>query len=296
MRLLACLLLLNLVASAMGADTISVMCFNLRGDFDGGVATDKPDGWLQKSGAHRRDLALNVVRDADPDLLGVQEAYRNQIEELDAALPGHAFYGVGREDGAEEGEHSAIYYRRERFEPLDSGTLWLSNTPDKPSLYPGAACRRIASWVVLRDKAQAASRDGGSPLGELLVLNTHWDHVSDEARRHSGAMIAERLPELAEGRAAIVMGDLNATEETPALAALRDGPVPLVDSYRAAHPQRNDDERTFHGFRGGDQGSRIDFILHSDRLKTTGAEILRTDDDGVYPSDHYPVTAELAPR
>ena len=286
MKLLSVVLFLLAHALASAAEPFKVMSFNLRGDFDGGVATDKPTGWLRKDGEHRRELALRLAREADADLLGVQEAYHNQVQELDAALPGHAFVGVGRDDGAEKGEHSCLYYRTSRFELIDSGTFWLSKTPDKPSTYPGAACPRIATWAVLRDR----EADGR----ELLVVNTHWDHVSAEARRYSAELIRERLKELVGNRAAIVIGDLNATEEDESITTLIGGDDQrLTDSYREFHPQRRDDERSFHDFQGGEEGSRIDYIVHTAGLRATAAEIVRTAYDGRYPSDHYPVTATL---
>lgn len=286
MKLLGAVLVLLAHAVAFAAEPFTVMSFNLRGDFDGGVATDKPTGWLRNDGDHRRELVLRLASEADADLLGVQEAYRNQVQELDAALPGHAFVGVGRDDGAEAGEHSCLYYRTDRFELVDSGTFWLSNTPDKPSTYPGAACPRIATWAVLRD-TEANGR-------ELLVLNTHWDHVSSEARRYSAELIRQRLTKLAGDRAAIVMGDLNVTEEQePITTLLGEGPQRLIDSYREVHPQRGEHERSFHDFQGGEKGWRIDYIVHTEGLRATGAEIVRTSYDGRYPSDHYPIMATL---
>jgi endonuclease/exonuclease/phosphatase family metal-dependent hydrolase len=286
MKLLSVVLVLLAHAVAFAAEPFTVMSFNLRGDFDGGVATDKPTGWLRNDGEHRRELVLRLASEANPDLLGVQEAYRNQVQELAAALPGHAFVGVGRDDGAEGGEHSCLYYRTDRFELVDSGTFWLSNTPDKPSTYPGAACPRIATWAALRD-SQADGR-------ELLVLNTHWDHVSSEARRYSAELIRKRLAELAGDRAAIVMGDLNVTEEKEPIATLLgDGDDRLIDSYREVHTERGENERSFHDFKGGEQGSRIDYIVHTDGLRATDAEIVRTSYDDHYPSDHYPVTATI---
>jgi endonuclease/exonuclease/phosphatase family metal-dependent hydrolase len=283
MKLLSVVLVLLAHAVTFAAEPFTVMSFNLRGDFDGGVATDKPTGWLRNDGEHRRELVLRLASEANPDLLGVQEAYRNQVQELAAALPGHAFVGVGRDDGAEAGEHSCLYYRTDRFELVDSGTFWLSKTPDKPSTYPGAACPRIATWAVLRDK-EAGNR-------EFLVLNTHWDHVSSEARRYSAELIRERL---AGNLAAIVMGDLNVTEEDePITTLLGEGPKRLIDSFREVHPQRGENERSFHDFQGGEAGSRIDYIVHTDGLRAMDAEIVRTSYGDRYPSDHYPVTATL---
>lgn len=267
------------------ADHVSVMTFNVRGDFDGGVATDKPNGWLAMSGEHRRDQVLRLVEQANPDLLGVQEAYANQVREVDAALPGHDVYAVGRDDGRSAGEHCAVYYRRSRFERLAAGTFWLSETPDEPSTFPGAACPRIASWVMLRDDA-----NGGR---ELIVVNTHWDHVSAEARHHAAGLIRGRLERFVAGLPAIVMGDLNANEASePLRTLLADGL--LIDSYRRVHPTAEPNEATYHGFRGKTEGTRIDFVLATRDFVATDAEIVRQEaSDGRLPSDHYPVTAEL---
>lgn len=284
MRMLL-LLILMAIPTVHAAEPLSAMTFNLRGDFDEGVPTDKPTAWLSTTGTNRRDISLELIREADPDLLGVQEAYQNQVAEIDAALASHDVYTVGRDDGREAGEHCAIYYRRERFEPVDEGTFWLSNDPEKPSTYPGAACPRIASWVVLRDRQNDR---------ELLVLNTHWDHVSSEARRHSAEMIRERLAELRGKRPAIVMGDLNVGEEQPPIQKLLGSDEDrLVDSYRTIYPEQAPNERSFHGFRGGEQGHRIDYLLTTTGFRATDAAIVRTDFNGVYPSDHYPVTAVL---
>lgn len=270
--------------TATAAEPLTVMSLNVRGDFDGGEPTDKRDGWLSNSGDHRRDQLLALVRDADPDLLGVQEAYRNQVDELDAALPGHDFYGVGRDDGVEAGEHCAVYYRRGRFERAGASTFWLSETPGEPSTYPGAACPRIASWVMLRD-----NDNGGR---ELILVNTHWDHVSAEARAHSGELIRKRLERFVAGLPAIVVGDMNATEGSEPLRRLR-GDGLLVDGYRTVFPERAENERTFHAFRGDTQGERIDYVLHTKDFVATDAAIVRTNSEGRYPSDHYPVTATL---
>ena len=260
------------------------MCFNLRGDFDEGRATDKSEAWNSTTGAHRRDLVFKLIARHDPDLLGVQEAYENQVRELDEAMPGHDVYGIGRDDGLLAGEQCAIYYRRDRFTAMSDGTFWLSNEPDQPSRFPGAACHRIASWVVLLDLENEDT--------ELFVLNTHWDHVSAEAREHSAKLILQQVKGLAGDRPRIVMGDLNTDEQSKPLRVLL-GEGEYIDSYRSVVPVRSDRERTFHGFQGGEEGSRIDFLLHGNRLRTTGAAIVRTSFDGRFPSDHYPVTATL---
>ena len=290
-RTWGCLLVALLLGSAniiVAAPPLRVVSFNIRGDFEHGVATSKPYVWLRTDGAHRRDLVLNAVQELDPDLLGVQEAYANQADEIAAALPKHASYGVGREDGKRAGEQCTIYFRRDRFEKIDSGTFWLCKTPEKPgSIYPGAACTRIASWVVLKDKA--ADRP-------LLVLNTHWDHVNAESHQWAAKQIREHIAEEKFPRASIVMGDFNAIEESTEIRSLlspTDDANQLFDSYREIHPTREMNEATSHGFRLRRRGKRIDFIFHNGALVTKEASIVRMDRPGKPISDHFPVAAVL---
>lgn len=274
-------------ASAGEAPPIRVVCFNLRGDFDDGATTDKPHAWLSTTGEHRRDASMRLVRRFDADLLGVQEACPNQVEDLRAALPTHDDEGVGRDDGAAAGEHCSIFFRRERFERIDGGTFWLSPTPDTPSLHPDATYPRIATWVRLRDRL--ADRP-------LLVLNTHWAHFSAEARLAGARLIRERLPRLAAGAPIVVMGDLNALESSEPLRVLRaaESATPLVDSYRVHAPQAGAAEATFHDFTGATTGRRIDYLLHTNDFVTREAAIVRDRIDGRWVSDHFPVSAVLA--
>ncbi|MCA9103737.1 MAG: endonuclease/exonuclease/phosphatase family protein [Planctomycetales bacterium] len=275
------------MASCTAAEPIKVMSFNIR--YDSGAPSSADDRWISTVGANRRDLATTVINDFAPDILGVQEALYNQVADLQAALPDHGFYGVGREDGRNSGEFSGIYYRADRFTRVDQGTFWLTTTPASVSKYPGTCCYRIASWAILADATA-----GGQ---EYFVLNTHWDHQVQAAREFAAALIRDQLDTLAGDRPLIVMGDLNANENNAAyreLVGVNDpGGLQLLDSYREVVPVRTALEASFHGFTGGTYGSRIDFVLHSDAFVAEDATIVRTSFDGSYPSDHFPVTATL---
>ncbi len=271
------------------AAPIKSMSFNIR--YDRGIPGGDDNAWIVSNGSlapNRRDLVLNVVNHYDPDILGVQEARPNQVNDLLNGLPQHDFYGVGR-DGGTSGEYSGIFYRSDRFTRIDEGTFWLSWTPDEPSYYPGTNHRRIASWAILEDN-QADDQ-------EYFVLNTHWDHQVVAARLFSALLIRDRINLLSGDRPLIVMGDLNNFETGGAYRSLigdfDPGGFQLLDSYREVVPIQDSEERTFHGFNGGTTGSRIDYVLHSDDFLTVDASIVRTDFDGYFPSDHYPVTAML---
>lgn len=278
------------VYDASAAPPLQVMTFNIRFGGASGEQSEQENAWLAKSGQHRRDLVLRVVEECDPDILCLQEALKNQIEDLRAKLTGYAFFGVGRDDGAEKGEYCGIFYRRDRFARSDQGNFWLNEKPDQPGTkFPQTCCARLASWIVLQDK-QDNNR-------EFLLLNTHWDHQIQEARLFSAQLIRQRLKTLASDRPYLVVGDLNVQSDNRAfqllVTATPDNQLEMLDCYREVHSQPEKNEGTFHGFRGNNNGPRIDYILHSQAFQTKSADIVRTHEQQRYPSDHFPVTATL---
>ncbi len=259
----------------------TVMSFNIR--FGG--AMDPPSVWVD-----RRERLLATVKAYDPDILGVQEAILGQVKYLRDEMTGHVFFGAGRDNGKLAGEMCAIYYKRDRFLRIGGGHFWLSEKPDEPGSFGwDAAYPRMVSWLRLRDKTDDST---------LFVANTHFDHQGDKARLNSARMIRERLPELAQqGDAVVILGDFNCDEDSEPYHALMNDEhgavLGLIDTFREAHPERTDQEATFHAFQGKTQGSRIDWILHGPDLQTLAAEIDTTHEGLKYPSDHFPVTATL---
>jgi len=256
------------------ATPVAVMTFNIRY----GTAADGPDAWPE-----RRDLLVDVIRDAAPDILGLQEALRGQLDELHAALPGYGEGGVGREDGRTAGEYAAVLFRTDRFAFMQAGTFWFSDTPEVPgSRSWGNNVTRICTWVRLEDRASGRA---------LYAFNVHLDHESQRSRERSVALLLERIRRLARGAPVIVTGDFNAGEDNLAVAALRDSG--LVDTYRVVHPS-DSAVNTYHAFRGTTEGPKIDFVFASPAWRPLEAAIVRTAHAGRYPSDHFPVTARLA--
>src|SRR4051812_15755000 len=199
-----------LVVVARGANPVDlrIISFNIRNSNAKEAASE--NNWNDTK-LPRRERAIRVIRENAPDLLGVQEARPSQVQDLKKALPEYAFYGIGRDDGKNKGEFSGIYYRKDRFKQSAAGSFWLSETPEKSgtSFYLAiTACPRIASWVKLIDKK--AGR-------ELVLLNMHWDHISEPARQKSAALVRNRLAQLDSDLPAIVTGDLNAQEDSPAV-------------------------------------------------------------------------------
>lgn len=268
------------LAARADESPLRVMTFNLRY----ATAADGANAWEK-----RKDILLETIRQFGPDLLGTQEMLAVQGDYLTENLKGYKLVGVGRDDGQRAGEFSAILFKTERFELLDSGTFWLSETPDKVgSKSWDSSLPRIATWVRLRDRLQNGR--------ELCYLNTHWDHRGNQARVESGKIIRNWLAQHAAQLPAIVTGDLNVTDDHPGYAALvtADGPPPLLhDVFRQVHSTPGPEEATFHNFGGNRKGRRIDFILATPELVGIEAAIDHTNREGRYPSDHYPVIAVL---
>ena len=271
---------LTFALPAHAADAVRVMSFNIRY----GTAKDGDDSWDK-----RRDFLVETIRKYDPDLLGMQEVLAEQADFLQQQLPDYGFAGGGRDDGKRKGEFSPVMFKKDRFELLAHGMWWLSPTPEKiGSKGWDTALPRIVTWARLKDRKSGAT---------LLWFNTHWDHVGNTARVESGKLMRKLIEDNGgPDGPAIVTGDFNSTEETPQYKSLTVGDgsgLKLIDAYREIHPQVEENEASFNGFKGTTKGLRIDWILHSPQWAAKGASIDRTQRNGHTPSDHYPVTAEL---
>ncbi|MCX6953625.1 MAG: endonuclease/exonuclease/phosphatase family protein [Verrucomicrobia bacterium] len=276
--LLRPLLFLFLATAALAADPMRVMSFNVRYAH----AQDGADAWPK-----RTELFFATIAAFGPDLIGFQEVVAVQHDAIAARLPGYGLSGVARDDGKRKGEWSCIGYRKSRYTLVAEGNFWLSETPEVVgSKSWDAALTRICSWVRLRETASGK---------EFVYANTHFDHVGKIARAEASRVISERVSVIAAGVPALLTGDLNINEDNPAYSVFVKPTVPgairWIDAFREVHPQRGPDEVSFHAFKGGTKGSRIDFIFHTDHWIATEAAIDRTSKDGHYPSDHYPVTA-----
>jgi endonuclease/exonuclease/phosphatase family metal-dependent hydrolase len=260
---------------------LRVMTFNIRYD----TPNDGPNAW-----PHRRDWVASLVRFHEADALGVQEALVHMLRELDTRLPGFARVGVGRADGREGGEFSAIFYRTDRLELLDTGTFWLSPTPEVPgSKGWDTAIERVATWARFRDRATGC---------ELVHLNTHFDHIGEEARQESARLIRRRLAALANGLPVVVTGDLNADPASAPYRILTRDTItaaiaPLRDAFTVSRIGHYGPTSTWTAFRAIEPGRRIDYVLVSDDVTVLSHGILPDSWDGRFPSDHLPVLASV---
>jgi endonuclease/exonuclease/phosphatase family metal-dependent hydrolase len=261
------------VAACGGSPPLRVMTFNIRY----GTAADGDNAWPE-----RRERLFSVIAAERPDVLGLQEALRFQLDELHARFPDLGEIGVGRDDGKTAGEYAAILYRADRLTVDTSGTFWLSDTPEVPgSVSWGNQITRICTWALLRDR-----RTGR----RLAAFNLHLDHESQPARERGAELVMHRMPTIAGDQPTILTGDFNAGEDNPAVAiVLHAG---MRDTFRALHP----DARlvgTFNGFTGDSTGPKIDYVFASPRWEILDAGIVRSRPGGRDASDHFAVTAML---
>jgi endonuclease/exonuclease/phosphatase family metal-dependent hydrolase len=265
---------------------VRVMSFNIRY----GTANDGENHWK-----NRKEMVFDVLRNHRPDVVGLQEALGFQIDQIRKAVDGYGKIGVAREDGANDGEYSAILYRRKLFDVGESGTFWFSDTPEVPgSSHWGNACVRICSWARFIKKKSGTA---------FYVFNLHLDHVSQPSREKSAVLLTKRLLDRKHVDPFIVTGDFNAGENNPVIMYLKGKAVisksngdkfknlvPMVDTFRVLHPDA-EGVGTFNGFKGSRTGNKIDFVFTMPGVKVLEAKILYDNIADKYPSDHFPVSA-----
>jgi endonuclease/exonuclease/phosphatase family metal-dependent hydrolase len=267
---------------------LKVMSSNLRY----GTAKDGENSW-----ENRKEIMVEMFRSYHPDLIGTQEGLKFQLEYITSAVPEYEFFGVSRQ-GTDEDEFAAIIYDSERLSLLDGGNFWLSETPDLPASRSwDSSLPRMATWALFETK------DGK----RLYHYNTHLDHHSEEARRRGVQVIWDHMKSRDDETPLILTGDFNATPESltwrflTGQAELDGDKGNLLDAWDSARRREGSGRITYHGFKGKaaedafDIADRrmIDWILFRGELVVEYIEIVSFNRDGRYPSDHYPVYAEL---
>lgn len=262
---------------------LRVMSFNIRYN----NPRDGVNAW-----PNRKEWVAKLIRFHDADVIGVQEALYDMLVDLDTLLPEYGRVGVGRTDGKNTGEFSAILFKRNRLEMLENQTFWLSTNPEAVGEKAwDAALERVATWGRFRDRASGCT---------YLHLNTHFDHIGERARQESAKLIRRRLASVAGALPVILTGDLNASPTSSAYTTLTSGTVeggiaPLSDGYLSSREGHYGPAASFNGFREI-EGSRIDYILVSSGINVLKHAILTDRWDQRFPSDHLPVLASLELR
>ena len=263
-------------ADDAGGKGLRVMTYNLR------YASMKgSEAWPD-----RRPAMKALLKQQAPDIMGTQEGVYHQLRDLAADLPEYDWIGTGR-DGGSRGEFMAIYYRRERFEPLAYDHFWLSDTPEViASSTWGNTNRRMVTSVRFKDRRSDKV---------FHLWNTHLDHALQPAREKAAELIKTRLAKMPSNEPVILMGDFNAeATRNPVYDTLTQG-IGFTDSWFAAAQRKNETLNSFNGFaKPVFNSARIDWILYRGDAEVTSAEVVVDGSpEGRQPSDHHPVLARM---
>lgn len=289
-------------AMAMSAQTLFVGTYNVRQHNDG----DDRNGnvWTVRS-----KVIADQINFEDPDAFGTQECFKAQLDDLTRLLDGYGHIGVARDDGKEEGEHSAIFFKKERLKVLRHGDFWLSETPDKPGLGWDAACIRICTWGEFKQRATGF---------KFFYFNLHMDHVGIVARREAAKLVVKKIREVAKGAPVVLTGDFNVDQKDEIYRIFTESGI-LKDSYECA-AFRFAENGTFSSFDPTlKTDSRIDHVFVSPEFNVSRYGVLTnmywtaSEKDDVReqkghdapqeinfkehqirtPSDHYPVLVKM---
>ncbi|WP_418992260.1 endonuclease/exonuclease/phosphatase family protein [Alistipes sp.] len=297
------LLLLLFAVRMLPAQELTVASYNVRNANDSDRAAG--NGWEQRS-----PWLCGLIRFVDFDIFGSQEVLHKQLGDMLELLPGYKYIGVGRTDGREDGEYAPIFYKAERFELLDEGNFWLSETPEKPSRGWDAALPRICTWGHFLDR-----RSGK----RFWFFNLHMDHIGVQARHNGAELVMRQIAAMCSpGEAVILTGDFN-VDQTDEIYGIFTASGQLRDSYEVA-AQRYAPNGTFNDFKTElKTDSRIDHIFVSAPVAVFNYGILTetyrspvADSDkriksgnfpeqvalhsyqSRVPSDHFPVVARIS--
>ncbi|MCS5420897.1 MULTISPECIES: endonuclease/exonuclease/phosphatase family protein [Psychrilyobacter] len=278
-KIVLILSLLVSIFSVSFGESVNIMSFNIRNSKDSTLKIDGKHNWPA-----RKNKIVSLIKEEKFDIFGIQEAFYDQVMFLDEQLPGYGWVGVGRDDGQKSGEHSNIYYKKDRFSYIAGGTFWLSETPEKvASVGWDAELTRIATWVRLEEKKTG---------NRVLVFNTHFDHIGMLAQEESAKLLADKSKEFtdSEKEAVIIMGDLNfeRTNERSYNAFKENYSDAKVITATAAKGKKF----TYNGF-GKNPVEEIDYIFVNDKIKVNSYGQYKMIKDGIYLSDHGPVISEI---
>lgn len=256
---------------------LKVMSFNIRLQ----VESDKQNAWTE-----RKQDVVSLLEYYHPDYFGVQEALPEQMKDLKTGLKNYDYVGVGRDDGKEKGEFSALFYDTGRLQIIKSGTFWLSETPDVPSKGWDAAYNRVCTYAVFKDKKSKK---------EFMALNLHFDHVGNVARVKSSALILKKIKEINPKNLPVtVSGDFNLTDDSEPIKIMSQN---MKDSFYHSETKHYGPVGTFTDFNVNEiPKERIDYIFVKGFNIKSHRHINDRRENLLYPSDHFPVLVDLSSK
>ncbi|MFO8001863.1 MAG: endonuclease/exonuclease/phosphatase family protein [Marinilabilia sp.] len=275
------LALIGLVSCGNQNSYFEIISFNVR--FNN--PDDAPNDW-----ENRKSMVSEYFSEKTPEIIGMQEVLPEQLEDLSAMLENYDYLSAGRENGEDKGEACPVFYRKDMFEYLDGGYFWLSETPEEAgSMSWGTDFPRIVTWVKLKSVETGYA---------FFVFNTHFSHMSEEARSKSATLLLEQIDEIAGSTPVALTGDFNTTRDTETYQTLVGGGderAQMWDAEELADETRKG-EITFNGFDPDFDGSRIDFVFVNEFFDVDFHSVDEVREDEVFISDHYPVRAKITFR
>lgn len=267
-------ILFVLTSIGVKAQQIKIGSFNVRYD----NPRDSGNLWV-----NRAPIVANLIRFHNFDVLGVQEGLKNQLDDISKTLPEYNRYGKGRDDGKDGGEHSAIFYKKDRFKLLKGGDFWLSETPEKPGKgWDATCCNRICSWVYLEDLKTKK---------QFYTFNVHYDHQGIIARQESSKLIIRKIKEIAGNQPVLLTGDFNGSRDSEWYKAIANS-EDLTDVFtKVKFPYANNSSSN--GFKTPRGFNVIDHIFMTKQFTASRWGILTDTYFGKFPSDHFPIIADV---
>ncbi len=254
------------ISSAESSGSICIMSSNVR--------TWSPTDVLKRSWFYRAELIVKNIEAAQPDILCFQEVTKMHYDYLTSCLKGYDNV-IQYRDKSPFSEGCPVFYNVSRFELKDKGSFWLSETPEVMSKDWNSACYRICSYVILTDKESKK---------DLVVFNTHLDHISDEARINGIGVVLDKIKQFG-GLPSIITGDFNAEEDSETYKSATEN---FLDAkYQLENPMKG---ATYQHFGKELDRENIDyFMISKEGIRVDDYKIVNTTYDGVYPSDHFPI-------
>ncbi len=284
--LILAVLTLCYASTVINAQHLSVATYNVRNSNAEDVKSQ--NGWKQRCGVIAKLVIFHGF-----DIFGAQEVKHNQLNDMLEALPQYDYIGVGREDGKTKGEYAPVFYRKDKFELLDSGNFWLAEDSGKPNLGWDAAYIRICTWGKFKDKDAGFS---------FWFFNLHMDHIGKVAQRESAKLVVAKIREMCGKDNVVLTGDFNMSQNSEGYHTICRSGL-LMDSYGKAqvvyatngtctgwNPDAYTSERIDHVFVTNGFGvEKYGVLTDTYRVKNeiTGEYEARI------PSDHFPVKVVL---
>lgn len=267
--------MLLMVCAPFYGQSLKMMTYNIRLD----VASDGENAWPK-----RKDYFTSQIQFYSPDIFGVQEATPNQVTDIALALPNYNKFGIGREEGG-MGEASSIYFKKDRFQVLESNTFWLSETPNVVSKGWDGACNRICTYGLFKDLKTKKM---------FWVFNLHLDHIGEVARVKGVELVLSKMKEINTKKyPAFLMGDFNSEPNTKQIVEIK---KVMDDTKDVSKEKPFGPSGTFNNFKHNEPVTLLldyIFISKNSGLKIQKHAVLSDSKDLKYPSDHLPVLIEI---